>query len=52
MQVAAAPDLEPFVLFLDGQPTEKRHLTNADALIPKLKKTFPGARPISRCCLP
>eukprot|EP00892_Ulva_mutabilis_P012456 jgi/Ulvmu1/9583/UM054_0013.1 len=44
LQVASAPDLEPFVLFLDGQPKEKRHLTNADAIIPSLKKQFPGVR--------
>ena len=43
LQVASASDLEPFVLFLDGQPTEKRHLTNADQLLPKLKETFTGA---------
>eukprot|EP00892_Ulva_mutabilis_P012457 jgi/Ulvmu1/9584/UM054_0014.1 len=44
LQVSSAPDLEPFVLFLDGKPREKRHLTNAGAIIPTLKKKFPGVR--------
>eukprot|EP00892_Ulva_mutabilis_P012438 jgi/Ulvmu1/9567/UM053_0056.1 len=44
LKVAAAPDLEPFVLFIDGQPHERRHLTNAKELLPTLRKTFPGVR--------
>lgn len=43
MQVASVHELEPFVLFLDGQPHEKRHLVNVPDLIPKLQQTFPGA---------
>lgn len=42
LQVASVTELEPFVLFLDGQPLEKRHLPNADKILPTLKKTFPG----------
>eukprot|EP00892_Ulva_mutabilis_P002582 jgi/Ulvmu1/12324/UM089_0008.1 len=44
LKVASVVDLEPFVLFLDGRNGEKRHLTNAEALIPKLKQRFPGVR--------
>eukprot|EP00892_Ulva_mutabilis_P002583 jgi/Ulvmu1/12325/UM089_0009.1 len=44
IQVPSVADLEPFVLFLDGRTGEKRHLHNADDLIPKLQKTFPGVR--------
>eukprot|EP00892_Ulva_mutabilis_P012437 jgi/Ulvmu1/9566/UM053_0055.1 len=44
MQVAAAPALEPFVLFMDGQKHERRHITNAGDLIPKLQQSFPGVR--------
>ena len=36
-------ELEPFVLFVDGQPTEKRHFVNAKTLLPRLKEAFPGA---------
>eukprot|EP00892_Ulva_mutabilis_P006239 jgi/Ulvmu1/3988/UM183_0007.1 len=44
LKVASAAELDPFVLFLDGKPTDKRHLTNADDLIPKLQQKFPGVR--------
>eukprot|EP00892_Ulva_mutabilis_P012436 jgi/Ulvmu1/9565/UM053_0054.1 len=44
LKVTAAPELKPFVLFLDGQKRERRHLTNAARLLPKLKKAFPGVR--------
>eukprot|EP00892_Ulva_mutabilis_P006235 jgi/Ulvmu1/3984/UM183_0003.1 len=44
LQVPSVADLEPFVLILDGQPRDKRHFTNADVVIPKLQKAFPGVR--------
>lgn len=42
MQVASVHDLEPFVLFVDGQPRERRHLVNAGELLPRLQERFPG----------
>eukprot|EP00892_Ulva_mutabilis_P006234 jgi/Ulvmu1/3983/UM183_0002.1 len=44
LQVMSVADLEPFVLFLDGRNGEKRHLHNADNLILKLQRRFPGVR--------
>lgn len=48
MQVTSVPDLEPFVLFLDGKAREKRLMVNAEEIIPKLKQTFPGTPPLTR----
>lgn len=47
LQVASVPDLEPFVLFMDGKPGEKRYLANADDIIRQLQRTFPGMCPTS-----
>lgn len=42
LQVASVPELEPFVLFMDGRPGEKRYLTNVDEILPQLQSSFPG----------
>eukprot|EP00892_Ulva_mutabilis_P006238 jgi/Ulvmu1/3987/UM183_0006.1 len=44
LKVPSVADLKPFVIFLDGKYGEKRHLTNAVELIPKLQAEFPGVR--------
>lgn len=44
VQVKSVHELEPFVLILDGQPDERRHVVNAGALLPAVKDAFPGAR--------
>ena len=52
LQVASVPELEPFVLFMDGKPGEKRYLANADDIIRQLQQTFPGVCAPSVLLLP